>query len=415
MAEFTSLTLTNSGYALQIKAQAGTELQFTRVAIGDGTLDSDNLSIVTQLQNERMSITIANLSIENGSAVIKANFSNESLTESFYLRELGVFATDPDEGEILYAVAYAGDNGDYLPAYNGSEVIEQAFTLSLVVGAAANVTATFAESIYVLKAGDTMTGPLVLSRDPTENLGAATKQYVDNNDNNAVKKSGDTMTGILGLDMGLTIGTSSSVNTPYVDFNSSGNSVDYDVRLIASGGSSSAGTGTLNVSAGVLTKTATATNSSYNATSGTAYTIVDEYCRVWRAVFNDLAEMMPAAEDTQPGDICVWDETVSALRKATMADDPRVVGVHSDTFGFLLGGPNENSPTEITDHLPIGISGQVWVKSRGVKAGDLLTTSNEPGVAKASTEFIPGTVFAKALESAPDDQVTRIRALIMMR
>lgn len=33
---------------------------------------------------------------------------------------------------------------------------------------------------YVLKAGDTMTGPLVLSGNPTENMQAATKQYVDN-------------------------------------------------------------------------------------------------------------------------------------------------------------------------------------------------------------------------------------------
>jgi hypothetical protein len=32
---------------------------------------------------------------------------------------------------------------------------------------------------YVLKAGDTMTGPLVLSGDPTQDLQAATKGYVD--------------------------------------------------------------------------------------------------------------------------------------------------------------------------------------------------------------------------------------------
>ncbi len=32
---------------------------------------------------------------------------------------------------------------------------------------------------YVLRSGDTMTGPLVLSSDPAQNLEAATKQYVD--------------------------------------------------------------------------------------------------------------------------------------------------------------------------------------------------------------------------------------------
>jgi hypothetical protein len=46
---------------------------------------------------------------------------------------------------------------------------------------------------YVAKAGDTMTGPLVLSADPTAALGAVTKQYSDGK----VAKTGDTMTGPL--------------------------------------------------------------------------------------------------------------------------------------------------------------------------------------------------------------------------
>ena len=48
---------------------------------------------------------------------------------------------------------------------------------------------------FVQKAGDTMTGLLVLSGDPTANLGATTKQYADTK----VAKSGDTMTGLLVL------------------------------------------------------------------------------------------------------------------------------------------------------------------------------------------------------------------------
>jgi hypothetical protein len=59
---------------------------------------------------------------------------------------------------------------------------------------------------YVLKSGDTMTGLLVLSADPSANLGAATKQYVDNRTGvittdliNYVAKSGSTMTGGLTL------------------------------------------------------------------------------------------------------------------------------------------------------------------------------------------------------------------------
>lgn len=66
--------------------------------------------------------------------------------------------------------------------------------------------ATTAINGKVAKAGDTMTGLLVLSGDPVANLGAATKQYVDTANvtqdtaiNGKVSKSGDSMTGLLTL------------------------------------------------------------------------------------------------------------------------------------------------------------------------------------------------------------------------
>ncbi len=190
MAEFTGLTLTNIGYALQIKAQGGTELKFTRVALGAGILPSGTqLNTLTALITEKQTAAIGNLSVGNKSVQIKANFSNKNLTENYYLRELGIFANDPDQGEILYSVANAGDAADYMPAYDGAETIEQVFTIDLSVGNAANVTATFAESIYVLKAGDTMTGPLILSGDPSTDFGAATKGYIDNLIKEAVNKA----------------------------------------------------------------------------------------------------------------------------------------------------------------------------------------------------------------------------------
>ena len=57
-------------------------------------------------------------------------------------------------------------------------------------------------SDQVSKAGDTMTGPLVLSADPSASLGAATKQYTDAKASavdlsSRVSKAGDTMTGFL--------------------------------------------------------------------------------------------------------------------------------------------------------------------------------------------------------------------------
>jgi hypothetical protein len=52
---------------------------------------------------------------------------------------------------------------------------------------------------FVQKSGDTMTGLLILSGDPSAALGATTKQYTDNQTATKVSKSGDTMTGLLVL------------------------------------------------------------------------------------------------------------------------------------------------------------------------------------------------------------------------
>lgn len=49
----------------------------------------------------------------------------------------------------------------------------------------------------VNKAGDTMTGPLTLSGDPTQNLHAVTKHYVDNALATKLNLSGGTLTGSL--------------------------------------------------------------------------------------------------------------------------------------------------------------------------------------------------------------------------
>lgn len=59
------------------------------------------------------------------------------------------------------------------------------------------ITGTFDSSIFVLKAGDTMTGPLILSGAPTENLHAATKKYVDDSVAKYLPLTGGVMGGVV--------------------------------------------------------------------------------------------------------------------------------------------------------------------------------------------------------------------------
>ena len=61
-----------------------------------------------------------------------------------------------------------------------SGITEQGAVVPVQVDASGKVIATAGvPDIYVERSGDTMTGPLVLPGDPTTDLQAATKQYVD--------------------------------------------------------------------------------------------------------------------------------------------------------------------------------------------------------------------------------------------
>jgi microcystin-dependent protein len=148
MSQFSNMVLTTQGSALQTKAQAGTtELKFTRVAIGDGYLpEGGKLENLTALVEEKQSLTINLISIDNGLATLRVTFTNSGLTTGYYVREFGVFASDPDEGEILYSVANAGGMADYLPP-EGANLVEQIFDVVTVVGNAADVSATIDPSL----------------------------------------------------------------------------------------------------------------------------------------------------------------------------------------------------------------------------------------------------------------------------
>lgn len=143
-----SYALTNKGRQLQAKAQAGAHLVYTRMAVGSGTLSGQSLESMTALIAPVKDLTITRLKRPAGStrALIGATLTNQDVTTGFYLREVGIFADDPDDGEILYMYANAGATADYITP-QGDGVIEKALNMNVFVGAAANITANIDESL----------------------------------------------------------------------------------------------------------------------------------------------------------------------------------------------------------------------------------------------------------------------------
>lgn len=140
---------TNKGRILQAKAQTGTPLHFTRIAIGDGELQGQAPQTLNVLISEKLSIEITKLITgEDGTAKIGGSFNNSNLETGFYYRELGLFARDSDDSakEILYVYGNAGALADYIPA-QGSELIEKKIDIIAIIGNAINVSATINQSL----------------------------------------------------------------------------------------------------------------------------------------------------------------------------------------------------------------------------------------------------------------------------
>lgn len=119
------MIVTKKGLALQAKVQAGFQkLKFTRIATGAGkTNDVAALVELDQLLINKQSIQINDVKRHGDSgAIVEAVLNNHTLDEGYYLTEIGVFAEDADEGEILYSVVNFGDQGDYMPAKTQRQV-----------------------------------------------------------------------------------------------------------------------------------------------------------------------------------------------------------------------------------------------------------------------------------------------------
>ncbi len=151
MAIFDGMRLTRKGHKLLNKLQIGKTLTIVGVVCGDGYLeDGETAFDLTALKNQVNGATCEILSNTQRSDCttvmeIKITAGSHILT----LREIGVIAKDPDEGEILYAYTNAGVYPDFLPAA-GPTTLARKYSLVTEIGEAENV---IIENISVAEVG----------------------------------------------------------------------------------------------------------------------------------------------------------------------------------------------------------------------------------------------------------------------
>ena len=143
MPNWNGIILTNKGRQLQAKVEAGTVLTITKLKLGDGEISgSQTLEGLTDLVSPKQNLGIAEKEVmPNGLCRLGAVISNTGLTTGYYVKELGIYATDPDEGEILYAITTC-TAPDYLPAGGGATVVSEEFDVNIAVANGTSITAT---------------------------------------------------------------------------------------------------------------------------------------------------------------------------------------------------------------------------------------------------------------------------------
>lgn len=141
MAEFSKLVITDNGQALLAKMIVGTgNIEFTKISTSSATYTENQLQGLTSLDDIKQTSLISKVTRTNEVAIkLEAAFTNTELTAGYYMKTLGLYAVDPDDGEILYAVTREISGNCYMPAYNGITVSGAYIQLVSTVGNAENV------------------------------------------------------------------------------------------------------------------------------------------------------------------------------------------------------------------------------------------------------------------------------------
>jgi len=141
MAEWSNATMTDIGADLQAKVNAGkTKLTFTKIKVGSG-VNATNPLALTDVISSKWETTNFVVKQEGKIVSVDTFITNNGIKEAFRMSEIGLFANDPDKGEILYA--YLTDpEPDRMPAEGGAVVVSQELTIGMMFSNTGNVSLT---------------------------------------------------------------------------------------------------------------------------------------------------------------------------------------------------------------------------------------------------------------------------------
>lgn len=134
-----NVKLTSAGAALLAKTPEGYAVPVTRWQIGKGALPAGSNLDRTALVEPVQYIGLYQVSNEGTEALVLGQFTNQEIWEAFSFEELGLFAQDPEAGEILMCYGNAFGSGEIIQSAS-EQLREFIFGTQLLFSGEANVT-----------------------------------------------------------------------------------------------------------------------------------------------------------------------------------------------------------------------------------------------------------------------------------
>ena len=108
--------LTKKGLELKAKLQGGAQMVFTKAISSTGTTTASNLTDLTAVTSPKQTLLLGNaIQDGGGKTTLPVTVVNRGLTQSYTLWQIGIYAQDPDVGEILYCISQA-TQADIVPS-----------------------------------------------------------------------------------------------------------------------------------------------------------------------------------------------------------------------------------------------------------------------------------------------------------
>ena len=145
MNQWANTVLTDKGRALMAKLTQGNTLNITRAETGAGFVTPGLLTKQTAVTDPKQALNFRPVSYpEIGKCVLPVALKNESLETGYEATQVGIYAMDPDEGEILFFLSQAEDaeSGTIIPSKTEMPGYSAEWTFYLQYGQADGVNVT---------------------------------------------------------------------------------------------------------------------------------------------------------------------------------------------------------------------------------------------------------------------------------